>query len=58
MSNLPELMTPGQVAEVLKVDPKTVTRWAKAGKIRSARTPGGHCRLFRADVEAMLRGDS
>jgi excisionase family DNA binding protein len=47
-------LTPGEVAAMFRVDPKTVTRWAAAGRIRSIRTPGGH-RRFRADeVRALL----
>ena len=53
-----ELLTPGAVAAVLFVDPKTVTRWARAGKIDSIRTPGGHRRYRRSDVEALRAGDS
>ena len=40
------LLTPGEVATLFRVDPKTVTRWASAGRIGSIRTPGGH-RRFR-----------
>jgi excisionase family DNA binding protein len=32
---------------MFRVNPKTVTRWAKAGKISAIRTLGGH-RRFRA----------
>jgi hypothetical protein len=27
------LLTPAEVAALFRVDPKTVTRWAKAGKL-------------------------
>lgn len=47
-----DLMTPAEVADLFRVDPKTVTRWAKAGRIRSVTTPGGHRRFYRADVHA------
>jgi excisionase family DNA binding protein len=50
------LMTPGEVAEVFRVDPKTVTRWAAAGRIESIRTPGGHRRFWESDVRALLEG--
>lgn len=50
------LLTPSEVAAMLRVDPKTVTRWAAAGKIDSIRTPGGHHRFRAADVQAMLGG--
>jgi excisionase family DNA binding protein len=38
------LLTPSEVASLFRVDPKTVTRWAKAGKLTSIRTLGGHRR--------------
>lgn len=31
------LLTPAEVAMMFRVDPKTVTRWAKAGKLSSIR---------------------
>jgi excisionase family DNA binding protein len=33
-----------QVAEILHVSPKTVSRWAKEGKLPFLRTLGGHRR--------------
>ena len=51
------LLTPREVAALFRVDPKTVTRWAKAGKLASVRTLGGHRRYRAADVEALLHGD-
>ncbi len=51
------LMTPGEVAAVFRVDPKTVTRWAAAGRIDSIQTPGGHRRFRKSAVDALLRGD-
>lgn len=50
------LLTPGEVADLFRVDPKTVTRWAKAGKIDCIRTLGGHRRFREADVRALLEG--
>ena len=52
------LMTPGEVAALFRVDPKTVTRWAVAGRIGSLRTPGGHRRFRESEVRALLRGES
>lgn len=50
------LLTPAEVAAMFRVDPKTVTRWAKAGKLTSIRTLGGH-RRYRADeVKVLLEG--
>jgi excisionase family DNA binding protein len=52
-----ELLTPSEVAKLFRVDPKTVTRWAKAGKLTSIRTLGGHRRYRTAEVAALLAGD-
>jgi excisionase family DNA binding protein len=38
------------VAELFRVNPKTVTRWAKAGKISAIRTLGGHRRFDAAEI--------
>ncbi|CAB4783871.1 unannotated protein [freshwater metagenome] len=48
------LLTPGEVAALFRVDPKTVTRWAKAGKITSIRTLGGHRRYRESEVKELL----
>jgi len=50
------LLTPGEVATLFRVDPKTVTRWASAGRIGSIRTPGGHRRFRESEVRALLLG--
>jgi excisionase family DNA binding protein len=52
-----KLLTPAEVGEMFRVDPKTVTRWAAAGKIGSIRTPGGHRRFKESEVRALLDGD-
>jgi excisionase family DNA binding protein len=51
------LLTPGEVASLFRVDPKTVTRWAAAGRIGSVRTPGGHRRFRESEVRARLEAD-
>jgi excisionase family DNA binding protein len=48
------LLTPGEVAALFRVDPKTVTRWAAAGRIGSIRTPGGHRRFRESEVKELL----
>ena len=48
------LLTPAEVAAMFRVDPKTVTRWAKAGKLSSIRTLGGHRRYRAREVQALL----
>ncbi len=48
------LLTPGEVAARFRVDPKTVTRWANAGKLSAVRTLGGHRRYRRSEVDELL----
>ena len=48
------LLTPAEVAALLRVDPKTVTRWARGGKLSSIRTPGGHRRYSESEVRGFL----
>ena len=50
-----KLLTPAEVATLFRVDPKTVTRWAKAGKLTSIRTLGGHRRYKESEVKALLK---
>lgn len=50
------LFTTGEVAALFRVEPKTVTRWAKATppKLSSVRTLGGHRRFRETEVRALL----
>jgi excisionase family DNA binding protein len=41
---------------MFRVEPKTVTRWARAGKLSSLRTLGGHRRYREAEVRGLLSG--
>ena len=57
--NRPEterLMTSAEVAALYRVDPKSVTRWVKEGRLTSVRTPGGHHRFREDVVRALLEG--
>ena len=63
VSSLPEemnepLLTPAEVATLFRVDAKTVTRWARSGKLTSRRTPGGHRRYLEREVRALLTGET
>lgn len=61
MSSTPQsvpMLTPAEVAAIFQVNPKTVTRWGKAGKLKSIRTPGGHRRYFEDEVRAYLTRSS
>lgn len=44
------LLLPGEVAELFHVNAKTVTRWAKAGRIGCIKTLGGHRRFRESEV--------
>lgn len=50
------LLTPAEVAAMFRVDPKTVTRWAQAGKLTAIRTLGGHRRYREEEVRRLLEG--
>lgn len=50
------LLTPGDVAAMFNVNPRTVTRWAREGKLTCIFTPGGHRRYKAAEVHALLNG--
>ena len=48
-----------EAAAILRVDPRTVTRWADAGKLACTRTLGGvtgrgHRRFAETDIRALL----
>lgn len=48
------VLTSGQVARLFGVDPKTVSRWAVAGRLDSTLTAGGRRRFREADVRDLL----
>lgn len=48
------LLTPSEVAKMFRVDPKTVTRWAKTGKLTAIKTLGGHRRYKESEVRSLL----
>lgn len=52
------LLTPAEVAALFRVDPKTVTRWAKSGKLSAIRTLGGHRRYRQREVLALLEANA
>ncbi|MDO9379692.1 MAG: BldC family transcriptional regulator [Nocardioidaceae bacterium] len=51
-----DLLTPGEVAALFAVETRTVTRWARAGKLPSVRTLGGHRRYLASDIRRLLDG--
>ncbi len=57
LPNQEVLLTPAEVAALFRVDPKTVTRWAKAGKLTAIRTLGGHRRYRQSEVLGLLKAN-
>ena len=53
-STLPELLTAGEVADLLRVHRQTISRWAADGTLQPANTPGRTLRFLREDIEAFL----
>jgi excisionase family DNA binding protein len=52
------LLTPAEVARLFRVNPKTVTRWARAGKLTAIRTLGGHRRFRASEIQRCLEAVS
>ncbi len=48
------LLTPAEVAGLFRVSPKTVTRWARSGKLTAMKTLGGHRRFRAGEVRSAL----
>jgi excisionase family DNA binding protein len=49
-----EIMTVREVARLFRVNPKTVSRWERAGRLRAFKTLGGHRRFRRGEVERAI----
>lgn len=49
-----DLLSAGEVAQLFRVDPKTVARWAKDGKLPHVRTPGRHTRYHLGTMRTLL----
>lgn len=49
-----ELLTSAQVQRIANISKSTVSRAVKDGRIKPLRTPGGHFRFRRGDVDALL----
>jgi excisionase family DNA binding protein len=51
--DLPRYLRTAEVADILQVSPKTVSRWAKEGKLPFLRTLGGHRRYPAAEIRQL-----
>jgi excisionase family DNA binding protein len=50
----PSYLRPSEVADLLSVSPKTVSRWAKEGKLPFMSTLGGHRRYPQAEIQELV----
>jgi excisionase family DNA binding protein len=50
----PGTCCPAEVADILHVSPKTVSRWAKEGKLPFMKTLGGHRRYPEAQIRQLV----
>jgi excisionase family DNA binding protein len=50
---LPRYLRAAEVADLLQVSPKTVSRWAKEGKLPFLKTLGGHRRYPAAEIRQL-----
>lgn len=48
---IPSLLTTGQAAKLCEVTPDTILKWIRKGRLRGARTAGGHYRINLRDLE-------
>jgi len=52
------LLTSYQVGSLLQVNPSSVNKWVRDGRITAFRTPGGHHRIRAGDLVSFLREHS
>jgi excisionase family DNA binding protein len=48
------LLTTSEVAELFRVEPRTVTRWAHAGRLPSFTTAGGDRRFRASEIRSLF----
>jgi excisionase family DNA binding protein len=53
-ADVPSYLRAAEVADILHVSPKTVSRWAKEGKLPFMKTLGGHRRYPEAEIRELV----
>lgn len=56
LSNLPDLLTVREVAELLRVSPLTIKRWGKRGKLPAIRINSRGDRRYKKEAVLWLLG--
>jgi len=56
LSDLPDLMTIREVADLLRISPLTIKRWGKKGKLPAIRINSRGDRRYRKEVVQRLLG--
>jgi excisionase family DNA binding protein len=51
-----EYLTTFEAAKMMLVTPDSVLKWIKSGKLAARRALGGHYRIERSKIEALLKG--
>jgi excisionase family DNA binding protein len=49
------VFTVNQVSELLQVSPQTIVNWIEGGRLPAYKTPGGHRRIKKSDLEAFVK---
>jgi len=57
MSNTQNLLTPREAARLIGISYSTIKQWILAGKLKTAKTPGGHHRIAQASLQPFLAED-
>jgi molybdopterin-binding protein len=57
MSAHHQLLTPREAARMLAISYPTIKKWILGGKLRTARTPGGHHRITLASLKPFIEKD-
>ncbi len=55
---VPDVFSTHSAARFCRVTPMTIIRWIDEGRIKAYKTPGGHRRIMRADLEDFCRRSS
>jgi excisionase family DNA binding protein len=52
------LLTAKEVAQRMRVNPRTVAKWARTGKITAVRTFGGHYRFKTSEINKIMSNEA